>query len=108
MCVCVCVCVCVCCHSNRVSSVGCQYCVVCMQPEFLNTLECGEGPAFIELWNTNIPARIRTHDVLCQHLECNIRAYFAVYPLRTGVSGRNGAELFHMVVLYTVVNSSGW
>jgi len=32
-----------------------------------------------------VPSTVRSSNVLCQHLECNISVYFAVFPIRTGV-----------------------
>lgn len=56
-----------------------------MQQDFLESFEGGEGHAFFELWNEHIPSSVQSRDLTCQHLECNLSAYFAVYPLRTGV-----------------------
>lgn len=73
--------------------------IVFLQPEFLEAFECGERHAFFDLWHEHIPSSVQSSDPKCQHLECSISAYFAVYPLRTGVS-------FHLnsIVLDTLMD----
>ena len=56
------------------------------QSDFLVAFECGERPAFFELWDLHIPSAIRSTDPTCQHLEFTISVHFATYPLRKGVS----------------------
>lgn len=56
-----------------------------VHPEFLEAFEGGERQAFFELWNEHIPSPIQSSSSTCQHLECSIIAYFAVYPLHTGI-----------------------
>ena len=55
------------------------------QAELLTAFECGEREAFCQLWEEHVPAHLRSRDPTCQHLECSINVYFAVYPIRTGV-----------------------
>ena len=57
-----------------------------MQSELLEAFECGEHQVFFEMWNEHVPQSVQSESVVCQHLECSISAYFAVYPIRTGVS----------------------
>ena len=55
------------------------------QAELLTAFECGEREAFCQLWEEHVPAQLRSRDLTCQHLECSVNVYFAVYPIRTGV-----------------------
>ena len=55
------------------------------QAELLTAFECGEREAFSQLWEEHVPAHLRTGDPTCQHLECSVNVYFAVYPIKTGV-----------------------
>ncbi len=56
--------------------------------EFLELLDGGERHAFFQLWEEHVPGSMRTSNGLCQHLECNISVYFAIFPIRTGVGKR--------------------
>ena len=56
-----------------------------MQSDFIVAFECGERQVFFRLWEEHVPPQLRESDPTAQHLECNISAYFAVYPIRTGV-----------------------
>ena len=55
------------------------------QAELLTAFECGEREVFCQLWEEHVPAHLRSRDPTCQHLECSVNVYFAVYPIRTGV-----------------------
>ena len=48
--------------------------------------ECGERGAFFDLWDSHVPPDLRGHDPTCQNLEFSISVYFAVYPIKMGVS----------------------
>ena len=56
------------------------------QSEFLVAFECGERAAFFNLWNRNVPQAMLERDPTCQNLEFTLSVYFAIYPIRTGVS----------------------
>ena len=70
--------------------------VLILQPEFLEAFDGGEGRAFFELWNEHVPSFVRSSNSTSHHLECNISAYFAVYPIRTGV--REGIVIARIVL----------
>ncbi len=47
--------------------------------------ECGEREVFFQLWAEHVPPQLRSEDPMAQYLECNVSAYFAIYPIKTGV-----------------------
>ncbi len=69
--------------------------------------ECGEREVFLQLWEEYIPSQVRKEDPTAQYLECNISAYFAVYPIRTGVSVHT-LTLTHYTHSYTTLTRTDW
>ena len=64
------------------------------QAELLTAFECGEREAFCQLWEEHVPAHLRSRDPTCQHLECSVNVYFAVYPIRTGVRNMHNVSMY--------------
>ena len=64
--------------------------------------ECGEREVFFQLWEEHVPPRLRSGDPMAQHLEFSVSAYFAVYPIRTGV---RYCDLVHMYYSADSINS---
>ena len=56
------------------------------QQQFVVAFECGERAAFFDLWNQNVPRETLEQDPVCQSLEFSLSVYFAIYPIKTGVS----------------------
>ncbi|XP_077998887.1 lisH domain-containing protein ARMC9-like isoform X2 [Glandiceps talaboti] len=60
-----------------------------IQSDVLSMFQLGARREFFQLWDDNIPDKIRKSDPVCKKLEFYVSIYFAIYPIRHGlVTGR--------------------